>query len=370
MTGILVAGGGLAGAAVAITLAQAGQQVTVIERDAVPAHKICGEFLSAEAAGYLKKLGLDPASLGGHDISRLRLVRGGETVTTDLPFTGIGLSRKKLDAALLNHAAASGAVVTRGRAIRHIETADGIAVTVEGQETLRPDALFLATGKHELRGAKRMAPSPAPLVGFKMYFRLLPRQTAALAGHVELIMFGQGYAGLQLVEETQANFCFLVHRDRLAQAGNVSTLLESLCVESQHLKARLAGAEPLLAAPLTIARVPYGFVHRPDQADAASVFRLGDQAGVIQSFTGDGMSIALHSAALAAQMFLAGGTAAAFHDRLAGDIAGQIRRAGAIFSVVNAPLAHSALFGLARAWPAALGLAARLTRVPAAARLY
>jgi hypothetical protein len=69
-------------------------------------------------------------------------------------------------------------------------------------------------------------------------------------------------------------------------------------------------------------------------------------------------------------MFLAGGTAAAFHTRLAGDIAGQIRRAGVIFGVMNAPLAQPALFGLARAWPAALGLAARLTRVPAAARLY
>jgi flavin-dependent dehydrogenase len=33
---------------------------------------------------------------------------------------------------------------------------------------------------------------------------------------------------------------------------------------------------------------------------------VGDQAAVIPSFTGDGMSIALHSAALAAQMYLSG----------------------------------------------------------------
>jgi flavin-dependent dehydrogenase len=370
VSGILVAGGGLAGAAVAIALAQAGERVTVIERDAEPAHKICGEFLSAEASGYLQKLGLDPASLGGHEISRLRLVRGGDAVAADLPFTGTGLSRKKLDAALLDHASACGAVVMRGRFIRHIETADGIAVAVDGQGTVHPDALFLATGKHELRGAKRAATAPAPLVGFKMYFRLTRQQTAALAGHVELIMFGQGYAGLQLVEDGQANFCALIHRDRLAQAGNFQTLLADLSAESPHLAARLAGATPLLEAPLTIARVPYGFVHRPHPADTAPVYRLGDQAGVIQSFTGDGMSIALHSAALAAQMLLAGKDAASFHRRLAGDITGQIRRAGAIFGVMNAPLAQPALFGLARAVPASLGLAARFTRVPATARLY
>lgn len=370
MSDILVAGGGLAGAAVAISLAQAGRRVVVIERDAAPRHKICGEFLSAEAAGYLKKHNLDPASLGGHDISRLRLVRGGDVVAADLPFTGTGLSRKKLDAALLDHAAASGAIVMRGRAIRQIETADGLLVTVDGLEKMRPAVLFLATGKHELRGAKRAATAPAPLVGFKMYFRLTAPQTAALAGHVELIMVGQGYAGLQLVEEDQANLCFLVHRDRLAQAGNFQTLLTDLCAESPHLKQRLAGAAPLLAAPLTIACVPYGFMHRADPADTAPLYRLGDQAGVIQSFTGDGMSIALHSAALAAQIYLAGGTAVAFHQRLAGHITGQIRRSGAIFGLMNAPMAQPALFGVARAWPTALGLAARLTRVPAAVRLY
>jgi 2-polyprenyl-6-methoxyphenol hydroxylase-like FAD-dependent oxidoreductase len=103
---VVVAGSGLAGAAAAAGLAQAGVEVTLIEREAGPVHRICGEFLSTEAQEYLAKLGLDVGALGGAPISRLRLVRGNEAVAAALPFRGIGLSRFTLDEALLNHAAA------------------------------------------------------------------------------------------------------------------------------------------------------------------------------------------------------------------------------------------------------------------------
>jgi menaquinone-9 beta-reductase len=109
MTEIVVAGGGLAGSAVAAALAQAGVDVTLIERETAPVHKICGEFLSAEAQDYLERLGLNIGALGGAVISDLQLIRGNDAITTALPFRGLGLSRFALDEALLNHAAACGA---------------------------------------------------------------------------------------------------------------------------------------------------------------------------------------------------------------------------------------------------------------------
>jgi len=362
---IVVAGGGLAGAATAAALAQAGRAVTLIEREAAPTDKICGEFLSTEAQSYLAALGLDLAPLGGEKITHLRLVRGTRAITTRLPFQGLGLSRKILDEALLAHAATAGATIIRGHAIR---AADGRTLQIDGLGTVQPQTLFLATGKHELRGLKRDAPDPPPLVGFKMYFSLTPAQRAALAGHVELIMFRGGYAGLQLVEGEKANLCLLVRRDRLARAGgNWPSLLDRLQTEIPHLATRLAGAAASLAAPLTISRVPYGYIHRPDIVDP--VFRLGDQAGVIQSFTGDGMSIALHSAALAAKYFLSGRPAAAYQRAFANHISGQIRRAGALYKIVEIASAQSALFAAASTWPGALAFAASLTRVPAPVRL-
>jgi flavin-dependent dehydrogenase len=201
-----------------------------------------------------------------------------------------------------------------------------------------------------------------------MYFSLTPAQRAALAGHVELIMFRGGYAGLQLVEGEKANLCLLVRRDRLARAGgNWPSLLDRLQTEIPHLATRLAGAAASLAAPLTISRVPYGYIHRPDIVDP--VVRLGDQAGVIQSFTGDGMSIALHSAALAAKYFLSGRPAAAYQRAFANHVSGQIRRAGALYKIVEIASAQSALFAAASTWPGALAFAASLTRVPAPVRL-
>jgi menaquinone-9 beta-reductase len=369
MSGIIVAGGGLAGAAAATHLAQAGRDVTLIEREANAVHKLCGEFLSTEAQAYLRQLGFDAAHLGGHRITHVRLVRGKNVITAKLPFEGIGLTRKSLDEALLTYAGRAGVTVQRGHAIRHISAEPDISVQVENLGLLQPKILLLATGKHEARGAARRG-RPSSLVGFKTYFRLDPAQRQALAGHVELLLFPGGYAGLQLVEDGQANFCVLVEAALLHRAGGKwPTLLEHLQYANPHLATRLAGSESLLVAPLSIARVPYGFIHRPAAADPGGLFRLGDQAAVIQSFTGDGMAIALHSAARAAQSVLSGGVAADYHRRLAADVSGQIRRAAALHFLLSTPYLAPVMFTAAKSFPKLLAVSAALTRVPERARL-
>jgi flavin-dependent dehydrogenase len=365
---VLIAGGGLAGGAAAALLAQGGLPVTLVERSAGPADKVCGEFLSAEAIVSLQRLGLDVAALGGETITHVRLVRGEQSVATALPFTGLGLSRRVLDEALLRHAAACGARVLRGHAVQGVEIGAGhVALNVDGLGPLRGERLLLATGKHELRGLPREAAPVNGLVGLKMYFRLGASARAALAGHVELIPFPGGYAGLQLVEGGRANLCLVVQKVRLAESGGWNGLLRWLCGLCPHLGRSLAGAEPLLPAPLTIARVPYGFLH--DQGGPEEVMRLGDQAGVIASFTGDGMAIALHSAARAAAAIGQGQGAAAYHRQLARDLAGQIGRAGLLSRVAARPAAQRLLFAGARLWPGGLAVAARMTRVSEAARI-
>ena len=364
MTGIVIAGGGLAGAAAAAGLAKAGRTVTLIERETQPVDKICGEFLSAEAQDYLARLGLDVARLGGAPMTRLRLIRGAQAVSTDLPFRAIGLSRRRLDEVLLLHAQQCGAKLLRGHPVRSVALNGNITLDVE-TGPLTPDILLLATGKHELRGIKRDAAARKNLIGFKMYFRLRPRARAILTAHIELIFFPGGYAGLQMIEDGIANFCLLVDRDRYRLCGGSwEALLEYLKSASSVLAGRLAGAEQILAQPLSIYQVPYGFIHRPAPGDSQALFRLGDQACVIQSFTGDGMSIALHSAALAVQAVLRGDAAAAYHRQLARDIRGQIKRADILYGLMESRLAQAGIFGIIKLWPGSLGIAARLTRVP------
>ena len=365
---LVVAGGGLAGAATATLLARAGRPVVLFERNAAAADKICGEFLSGEACLHLAALGVDLAALGAQPIHAVRLVRGARSIEAALPFPAFGLSRRVLDEALLACAAAAGAGLHRGRAIvQAAPEADGaIALTLADGASCRAGTLFLATGKHDLRGVRRPAPDrPDDMVGFKLHYKLAPAQHQAVRRHVEVVLFPDGYAGLELVERGRANLCLLMRRARLDRAGGTwEAALRDLRRASPHLDARLDGAVPLFERPLTISRVPYGFLHAPRAGDPVGLWRLGDQAAVIPSFTGDGMAIALHSAALAAGMFLAGKDPHAYHRCLRADIAGPLRRAGALYRLGRSGAGQATIVTAAALAPAVLRLAAALTRVP------
>jgi flavin-dependent dehydrogenase len=367
----VVVGGGLAGAAIACALARAGRDVRLLERETAATDKICGEFLSGEAQLYLHRLGFDLAALGGHSVSRLRLVRGPSVVEATLPFRGLGVSRRVLDEALLIHAARCGVDVMRGLAVSSLRAKDdAVALQLTGHDTIDASTLFLCTGKHDVRGARRvLSHPPEELVGFKTYFVLSADQRRALNGCVEVMMFSDGYAGLQHVEGGRTNLCLLIDKSRMQRVGgNWEGLLEDLRQDSPHLCARLRGAVPALSRPLSIFRVPYGFLHRPapDGSTLArqGIFRLGDQMGVVPSFAGDGMAIALHSAAVATEVYLSGGGADLYHRRMRRDIAGQIRRAGALYRVGRSGPGQEILMRLAALWPYGLRLAAAMTRVP------
>ncbi len=216
-----------------------GAAVTVLERERGPAHKVCGEFLSGEALGDLAALGIDVAALGAAPITAMRLVHRGRVAAARLPFAAAGLSRLVLDEALLQRAAALGAEVQRGVRVRSAEP--GAVQTDAG--TLAAATLLLATGKHDLRGASGTRAEPEALIGFKLHLRLSAEQQAPLAGHVEVVLFDGGYAGLQLVEGGVANLCLLVDRARYDAVGqDWPSLLAALEREDTHLARRLDGA--------------------------------------------------------------------------------------------------------------------------------
>jgi len=361
MSQIVIAGGGLAGGAVAALLAQGGARPLLLERTTEPHDKICGEFLSTEAQAHLAKLGLDLARLGGAPIDRVRLVHGQRAAEARLPFMALGLTRRRLDAVLLDHAAAAGAKVERGVTVRTL--AQGEVATSAG--TLTNATVLLASGKHDIRGARRdTGGAITGLIGFKQYFRVPASVRAALAGFIEVVLFDGGYAGLQLVEDDVVNLCLLVDAARWQAAGATwDALFEALLAEP-GIARRLADAVPQRARPLTISGVPYGYVAR---ADAMGHFRLGDQAAVIPSFSGDGMSIALHSARLAAQAVEAGATAADYQARLRRDVAAQVARATWLQRGAQTPMGRALLVAGLTLVPAALRGLAAVTRVPPAA---
>lgn len=366
MRGPLIIGGGPAGAAAACLMAQAGDPVTLLERQRGPADKVCGDFLSAEAIESLGTLGIDLAALQPAPIRAVRLIHDSRIVEAPLPFAALGLSRCALDEAILQHAAALGATVQRGCAVSRLAaTADGFVATCGGLGEVGGDCVFLATGKHDLRGLARSRPGSTSL-GLKMYYELAEDQRQQLSGAVELVLFPGGYAGLQTVEHGRVVLCLLMPADRFRHSGGQwAPVMAALCAGAPHLAQRLRGARPLLPRPLAVAGIPYG--HLQPAGGPAGLFRLGDQACVIPSLTGDGVAIALLSAALAVGAWRAGQGAGAYHALLAGRLRRQMRAAAALHGLCLTPRLQALAVMGAGVWPSAVVWAAAATRLPSGA---
>src|SRR5579863_2131026 len=196
----LVIGGGPAGSMLALHLAAAGRRVTLVEREPAAHDKVCGEFLSREAVCYLRQAGLDPLALGAQVIRTVRLSSCGKVVSSQLPFEALSLSRRTLDETLLARAAQT-CEVLRGHAVESLaDDGQNWVARFTGRNSLRASAVFLATGKHDLRGFARPAGRQSNLVGFKIHFALAPAKIDALCQTMDLYLFPGGYGGLSLVE--------------------------------------------------------------------------------------------------------------------------------------------------------------------------
>jgi menaquinone-9 beta-reductase len=361
LSGPVIIGGGPAGAAAAITLARAGHAATLIERGAHAGDKVCGDFLSAEALEMIEDLGVDLSAAS--TITAVRLVHRNRVVTTRLPFLAGGLSRRALDEALLRQAQARGATVLRGHRVRAIQQDRGsLRLDCDSLGTVVADTVFLATGKHELRGARRTG-RDSGLVGLKMYYELAASQLAALRHHVELTLFVGGYAGLQLVEANRAVLCVLVPAARLRVVGGAwDSLLDALTDECPHLRQRLADARALLDQPLAVAGLPYGYVYTPTPYDPPGLFRLGDQTAVIASLAGEGVALALAGGSLAARTWAGGGRGNHYHGRLTASLSRQMRLASGVHRLCLAPALQHWVAAACALWPGMIRVAAAATR--------
>ncbi|MEO6040408.1 MAG: FAD-dependent monooxygenase [Croceibacterium sp.] len=357
----LILGAGPAGCAAAIALGQAGAAPVLLDRSERAGDALCGGFISWRTAERLRALGVDPRQLGAAPVRQLALFAGKQEAVIALPAPAYGLSRRTLDQALRDRALGCGATleVDTARAI------DGTAVV--GRHTRRQgDGLFLATGKHDVRGAARQRASADPALGLRWRLPPTSDRRRLLAGRIELHLFAGGYAGIVLQEDGSANLCMAVRKSRLAGRAPAD-LLARLAEESPALSARL-GADWRAVPGDSLGAVPYGFVAR---TTAAGLFRLGDQAAVIPSLAGEGMAIALASGTLAAHTWLAGGAAGApaFQRAFAAHAAGPVRAATLAWTLAENRLLARLGIGLASRLPPLVRYLMSATRLGASASL-
>lgn len=352
----LILGAGPAGCAAAIVLARRGAKPAVLEKTRETGDALCGGFLSWQSLARLEALGID--GLGAHPITQVRVMSGTKMAVAPLPAPAIGVSRHRLDTVMQRVAQAAGATLERGVTVR--SHADGI-LHADGQD-FAPDALFLATGKHEVRGLARPKPEGDAPLGLRIRIAPHPKLRALLDHAIELHLFAGGYAGLLLQEDGSANLCMALRKSRLAEAGgDPATLLRQLGEAHPILGERLAFLTDNTPTD-AIAAVPYGW---RAISTVPGIFRLGDQAAVIPSLAGEGMGIAVASGMAAASAFLGGGAAAA--PQFQRDFAARTRRpvamAGFLWRQAERPSATQLALPMLNAFPALAGFAARMTRI-------
>lgn len=357
----IIVGAGPAGCAAAITLANDGTRATMLEASRETGDAICGGFLSWQALERARQLGIDPASLGGHKVTQVRLFAGERRAAARLPQPGLGLSRHRLDSDLMAHAIRVGVGVERGVRVRGVDAAT--ATTRDGA-TLTGGAVMLATGKYAMRGQDRVPPQPAasdPVVGLRLRLPPRPELQRLVNDAVELFLFDGGYAGLVLQEDGSANLCLAVHKSQLIRCGgSPAGLIAEWARHCGPLGDRI-GTLPAEPAVDAIAAIPYGWMA---QSSEDGIWRVGDQAACIPSLAGEGMGIALASGQSAARALVAGNGAATWQRQMARRLRRPMLVARGVWHVTEQPDRAEYALRLASRMPFTIAAIARLTRVP------
>lgn len=356
-TAPLIVGAGPAGCAAAIVLAAEGVTPQLVDRNAEVPDPLCGGFMSWGTINSLVALGVDVEALGASRVSHLALFSRATTARLTLPRPAYGLSRHSLDAAMRERALALG-VDLASDTIRSIARDVALGRTHEW----RGDGIFLASGKHDVRGQGRPRAGDDPALGLRLRLAGNGELRRLVADAIELHLFEGGYAGIVEQERGSINICLAIRKSRLAAAGNdPHELLGQLVRDHPHFATRLHPGWEI--APIdTIGAVPYGWIA---QTTEPGLFRLGDQAAVIPSLAGEGIAIAIASGVVAARSWLNGGPAAAqaYQRDFAALTHRPIALANLTGNLAQSPVASRAGLALARILPSLFNAVLRHTRI-------
>jgi flavin-dependent dehydrogenase len=306
----VVVGGGPAGAATACLLSRRGLTVALVDRARFPRVKPCGEFLSPAGTPLLDDLGVrdEVERAGAVRLDRVRVIVQNEPpVELEIPgglgapAWGYSLSRLALDPILLAAARATGALVTEGVRIDDVvRDSSGRVTGVTGRNgagepwTARARLVVGAGGRNcpvaRALGLQRRARTPR--------YDLLAhwRADAPLPPACELHVGDDAYVAAAPVEGGRTNVNCVVSQSALRRFRDPEILYDDILANFPGLARWTTGRreESVMASDVT------PLVSRRATADGALL--VGDAALFIDPFTGQGLYLALRSAALAASV--------------------------------------------------------------------
>jgi flavin-dependent dehydrogenase len=292
---VAVVGAGPAGAMTALECARAGASVLIVERRPFPRWKVCGACLSPGAQEVLRAAGLPGLArdAGGTPLRELRLSAWGRSATIRVGGL-LALARADFDAALLDAARTAGArLMAPARA--QLGALDSGARTLrvvdkEGAHEIRArvvvDASGLSGGFLTGSDARTDRTDPRSRVGVGAVFPAHANGYAPDAAH--MVVGEGGYVGLVVLADGSLTVAAALDPDVLRRAGGPGSAVAAIL--------ETAGRPPLEVAPVLGWKGTPALTRSGPTCPAERVFTVGDAAGYVEPFTGEGIAWALGGA--------------------------------------------------------------------------
>ncbi len=294
---VAVAGAGPAGSMIAGLLAARGASVLLIDKSSFPREKVCGSCLSGAALAALEIAGLTDLSgqLGAIPLQNMRLRAGRYEANLALP-GGVSLSRSALDAALVRAAKARGAAFlpsvtailqpTTGALCEVRLRSAGQQVMVKARIAVAADGL---SGSF-LKDTAGMEPVVAPGAPLGLGAVVDGSEGNYEPGTIYMACGRDGYVGVVRLEDGRLDVAAAMDPSRMRILGGAAAAVDGIL--------RAAGFPALaLSAPF---RGTLPLSRRRPRVAAQGLFVLGDAAGYLEPFTGEGMGWAMQQALLLA----------------------------------------------------------------------
>ena len=366
-----IIGAGPAGSAAARLLSDAAWSVVLVEKAEFPRRKVCGEFISATTMPALIACGVEAPFIAaaGPPVTRVGVYAGDAMLCARREqVLGRALGREHLDMMLRDAAVAAGAELMQPAEVTTVRRQDGgfVCELNDGRE-VAARFVIVACGSWNSRGVYALPSSqsgPSDLFAFKAHFA----QSRLPPGLMPLLAFPGGYGGMVQSDGGRMSLSCCIRRDALMQVrrrhgGKAAGAVLAHILETTK-GARLALEDAVLDGHfLSTGPIHPGMRQRHDDG----IFFTGNIAGEAHPVIAEGISMAIQSSALLAELLIAHRGeryARAWKRRFARRI-----QTSAVFAnlAMRAPT-RAACLALLRAAPGLLGVGARLAgKIPVSA---
>ncbi len=306
---LAVIGGGPAGTLAAALAAKAGLSTVILEKKAYPRPKICGGFISARSISLLPK-DLKLSSIPSEAIYQVSVIKKRQPyIYNSKTRLGLVVERAQLDHLMANYACSKGAVIIEDQVLQAInriedekekrwyyvlETGKPAATKLKARYVIAADGAMGYTAL--LAGLRKNRKSPG---GWGLSRVIKVRSKVAETGAARFyplpFLGGMGWS-FSGPDWTNQGVGGLFGRNRLLKAYQ-----------------RLFPGDSI---PLNLHFWPLPFLGPLQKAAAGNLLVIGDAAGLVEPFSGEGLYSSFKSAILAVRAV----TAAEKESREAGDL--------------------------------------------------